>query len=93
MKIIVALSVAMAAIPTWADSHVPPASAQTGSYQSVFAGYQPFQDEPVRDWRQANDDMGRLRGHMGHLESSVSPTDGTDDQANATAGQAPDERR
>ena len=28
-------------------------------------------DETVQDWRQANDEMGRLRGHIGHINAET----------------------
>jgi hypothetical protein len=66
---IMALTVALAATPAWADSHPPKEPIPETSYQSAFADYKPFQDETLYDWRQVNGEMGRLRGHMGHLET------------------------
>lgn len=43
------------------------------AYESAFKGYRPYVDpEPTR-WREANDEMGRLNGHVGHLPGSVPP--------------------
>lgn len=66
---IMALTIALAATPAWADSHSPKEPIPETSYQSAFADYTPIQDEPLHDWRQVNGEMGRLRGHMGHLET------------------------
>ncbi len=65
-----ALSLAVAAGPVWAESPTPPEPTQANAYQSAFADYRPIQDETVLDWRASNDEMGRLRGHMGHLEAA-----------------------
>ncbi|WP_265941900.1 hypothetical protein [Dechloromonas sp. A34] len=66
------LVVAMSSV--WADDdHAAPTAMPTVGYRSVFVDYKPMPDETVRDWRQANDEMGRLRGHMGHLNSENSP--------------------
>ncbi len=62
---IMALTVALAATPAWADSHPPKEPIPETSYQSAFADYKPFQDETLHDWRQVNGEMGRLRGHIG----------------------------
>lgn len=62
-----ALTFVIAASPVWADRQQPAGSAPAESYRSVFDDYKAIQDEALRDWRQANDEMGRLRGHMGHL--------------------------
>ncbi len=43
------------------------------SYESAFKGYRPYVDpEPAR-WREANDEAGRLNGHVGHLPGAVPP--------------------
>lgn len=66
---IMAFTVALAAIPAWADSPPPEKAIPETSYQSAFADYKPFQDEALHDWRQINAEMGRLRGHIGHFET------------------------
>lgn len=48
--------------PGWAAGHESPASIPTAGYRSVFDDYKPMPDEALQDWRQANDEMGRLRG-------------------------------
>lgn len=40
-------------------------------YRSPLDAYRPYRvDEPLRAWKDANDEVGRLRGHMGHLTPS-----------------------
>lgn len=77
-----ALILVIATSPVWADDHASPAGMPTAGYRSVFADYKPMADETVQDWRQANDRMGRLRGHMGHLAPSKA------EQASGTATEA-----
>lgn len=50
-----------------------PASADAGqaarapAYESAFRDYRPYADpEPAR-WRDVNDEVGRLGGHVGHV--------------------------
>jgi hypothetical protein len=51
-----------------AESTVPVVAApQSPPYISAFDGYRPFKDEPVGSWRDANTEMGKLGGHVGHL--------------------------
>ena len=38
---------------------------------SAFAGYRPFLDEPSPPWREVNDEVGRLGGHMGHMKGEA----------------------
>lgn len=64
-----ALILVVAMSPVWADDHGSPAATPTAGYRSVFVDYKPLADETVQDWRQANDRMGRLRGHLGHLDA------------------------
>ncbi len=65
------LILVIAMSPVWADDHASPASTPTAGYRSVFVDYKPMPDETVQDWRQANEQMGRLRGHMGHLDAEI----------------------
>ena len=38
-------------------------------YRSPLDDYRPYRvDEPLLPWREANDAVGGLGGHMGHLE-------------------------
>lgn len=53
------------------------AAAQPGAtagqpiqYRSAFDGYRPWSAQPPRNWREVNDEVGRLGGHAGHLRSS-----------------------
>ena len=61
---------AMGVQPTGAQ----PMGAQPGTqalpaYRSALGEYRPYRlDEPLRPWKEANDEVGRLGGHMGHLD-------------------------
>lgn len=50
----------------------PPAAPVPGTlprYRSPLEDYRPYRvDEPLLPWREANDAVGGLGGHMGHLE-------------------------
>jgi hypothetical protein len=49
-----------------------PVSAST--YTSAFKNYQAAADEqvlPDKAWRAANDEVGKLGGHMGHIKSEA----------------------
>ena len=51
--------------------NAPPTPIKAGPvYQSAFAGYRGFKDEPVKAWTASNDEMRRLGGHMGHANDS-----------------------
>lgn len=61
--------------PHSGDPNDPNAAATPFAYESTFASYRaaPETDEtPNKAWRAANDEMGRLGGHAGHIKNSVS---------------------
>jgi hypothetical protein len=43
------------------------------AYESAFRDYRPYADPDVGRWRESNEEMGRLRGHAGHVPGSVPP--------------------
>lgn len=43
------------------------------SYQSAFADYRGWREPDAMNWRQANDEVGAMGGHMGHLRGGASP--------------------
>lgn len=66
----VVLALVLAAAPNLVPAAEPSPSEKspppTRAYGSAFEGYRPLIDEPMRPWREANDAMGRLGGHIGH---------------------------
>ncbi len=45
----------------------PAAPAPAVGHDSAFAGYNKFRDEKLSDWRNVNDEVGRVGGHVGIL--------------------------
>ncbi|MGE0874845.1 MAG: hypothetical protein AB7O31_09255 [Burkholderiales bacterium] len=43
------------------------------AYESAFRDYRPYVDPELVRWRETNDEMARLKGHVGHLPASVRP--------------------
>ena len=48
----------------------PSAPAPAVSYRSVFEGYRGHRDEPAKDWRALNDEVGVVGGHVGIFRSA-----------------------
>ena len=48
--------------PLDSRTHVPAVQ-----YRSAFEGYQPYRDPAIAKWRDANDEVGDIGGHAGHL--------------------------
>lgn len=46
--------------PTDSSAVVP-----TVKYESAFTNYFPFRDEKLAPWREVNDEVGRVGGHLG----------------------------
>ena len=60
--------VASAAVPP--EGHQSP-PAET-SYQSAFADYRPYQEEPITDWRALNESVAHTGGHAGIMRGGSS---------------------
>ena len=60
-----------AARPDPAD---PKAPVPARPYESAFKDYRRYLDPEVARWRQSNEEMGRLGGHVGHLPKAQGPT-------------------
>lgn len=43
----------------------PEVAAPSPQYRSAFDGYRPFRDEKLAPWRDVNDEVGRVGGHIG----------------------------
>ena len=44
----------------------PQAKVPAVQYRSAFEGYRLFADQEMRDWREANEEVGSAGGHAGH---------------------------
>ena len=91
------------AVSTVASAAVPPHGHQSPpaeiSYQSAFADYRPYQEEPLTDWRALNEGVAHTGGHVGIMRgtnpasvthpSSKSSTD----PVKSGPARAPDARR
>ena len=54
--------------PSVAD---PNAAVPAYRYESVFKDYRPYAEPEVARWRDANEEVGRIGGHMGHARKAV----------------------
>ena len=53
---------ALAERPPAAD---PAAQAPPPKYESAFSGYRAYQDQPVRNWAEVNEEVAKAGGHIG----------------------------
>ena len=49
------------------DPSEPKAAAPAPSYDSAFKDYRPYVDPEIARWREVNQEVGRLNGHVGHV--------------------------
>ena len=64
----------------------PSAPAPAVTYRSAFESYRSHRDEPGKDWRGLNDEVGRVGGHVGIFRSAGHGTQGA--AAPAAPGEA-----
>jgi len=62
-----AILVLSALLPLLAQGQDEPVHPRL-EYRPVLADYVPYRETEMADWRAANDTVGRLGGHMGHVE-------------------------
>jgi hypothetical protein len=73
MKPYLALALLVAFAPVAAAQHQerpnnpadPRAPAPAARYESAFAGYVPYREEKLAPWREVNEEVGRVGGHVG----------------------------
>ena len=54
----------------------PDAPAPALQYESAFTDYRAFRETPLAPWRDVNDEVARVGGHLGILRGQGSRTEG-----------------
>ena len=50
------------------------AAVTSRPYESAFKDYRPYVEPDIARWRETNEEMGRLGGHVGHVPKSSDVT-------------------
>ncbi len=58
---------AAAQTATRPDPAEPKAAAPAPAYDSAFKDYRPYVDPEIARWKDVNQEVGRLNGHVGHV--------------------------
>jgi hypothetical protein len=58
---------AAAQTPARPQAADPKAATASCPYESAFKDYRPYADPEIARWREANEEVGRLNGHVGHV--------------------------
>lgn len=89
---LLAFNVAAQAPAAPAPASAASAPQSTPAYHSALEGYQPFTDEKLRSWKQANDTVGKIGGWRVYAKEAAGaptePGDATDRDAKAPASPA-----
>lgn len=84
----------LAVLPTLAaltvsaqNAAAPTATIQSPSvsFRSAFEGYQPYTDEKIANWKESNDNTGRIGGWREYAKEASQPGSGAKPQAADTA--------
>jgi hypothetical protein len=60
--------------PARPDPIDPKAATPVRPYESSFKDYRPYVDPEIARWRQSNEEMGSLGGHIGHIPRDTGAT-------------------
>lgn len=66
----------------------PAAPAPAFQYESAFSGYRGFREEPLAPWRDANDEVSRVGGHIGIMRGTPGARGSAKPGATPPAGRA-----
>jgi len=64
---------AAAQAPARPDPADTKAAAPAATYESAFRDYKPYEDPEIARWRDINNEVGRLNGHIGHVRTQTKP--------------------
>ncbi len=70
------------------DPTDPEAPAPVFHYESVFSGYRGFREEPLAPWRDVNDEVARVGGHIGIMRGTPAGHGSAKPGAKPAAGNA-----
>ena len=71
-----------------ADASDPMVRVPPVTYRSAFDGYERWRENGKVNWREANERVGRMGGHTGHMEETPPSPGGQPSGPLATAPQA-----
>jgi len=60
-------AIAAAQTAARSDPAEPKSAAPAPAYESAFKDYRPYVDPEIARWREVNEEVGRLNGHIGHV--------------------------
>jgi hypothetical protein len=72
------LGLALCAWMAWMPAHAAEAPATEQAAATPFKQYQGWRDEPLQDWREANERVGEIGGWRTYLRESQQGGDGSD---------------
>lgn len=67
----------------------PAAPAPALQYESAFKGYHGFRETPLAPWRDVNDEVARVGGHLGIVRGQIGGAERAAPDPNMKKGAAP----
>jgi hypothetical protein len=55
------------------DPRAPEARVPAVTYQSAFQDYRPYREQELASWREVNEEVARVGGHVGVMKSAEKP--------------------
>lgn len=86
-------AVAAQEVARTSDPADPAAAIAPARYESAFCNYRPLaetDESPAQAWRAANDEVGRLGGHQGHMAATGTKVENAGRASSGQAGRGMD---
>jgi hypothetical protein len=55
------------------DARAPAAKAPAVTYRSAFEDYRPYREQELASWREVNEEVARVGGHIGVMKNAEKP--------------------
>jgi hypothetical protein len=68
------------------DPRAPEARVPALTYQSAFQDYRPYREQELAPWREVNEEVARVGGHVGVMKSAGKPDERQKDEERSAGG-------
>jgi hypothetical protein len=68
------------------DPRAPEAKVPAVTYQSAFQDYRPYREQELASWREVNEEVARVGGHVGVMKNAEKPDEPQKDEKPSAGG-------